>query len=183
MKIEALTIDEFRDLYHRLYNLYNYEFKLKDVIHYFSWDDLCFYTHDKHAKSLRLITAYDDKEILGICLFAWWDYDNHYSMSYLSTNNKHFGKGISKKLANGLFEYFSKTYPNETLYFSGYSVDGWKYLHPTVLKMSKLHNVKIKEKALDFVLTWTDESRKLFDESRKEIKKLYPEYYIQLGYN
>lgn len=86
--------------------------------------------------------------------------------------------GISKRLLEELFKYFSETYPNEILYWSGYSVEGWKYLHPKILELSKKYNVKVKEKPLEHVKgKWTDETRELYDKSRKEIKSLYGEGY------
>ena len=181
-KVEVLTSEEFRKLYHKIYPN---GIDLKDKIHYFNWGDLNQYSsnNEKHFETLRFITAYNKKDILGVCLFAWWDSGEHYSTSYVSTNKDYLNMGISKKLLEKLFEYFSKIYPNEILYCSGYSIDGWKWIHNTKLELSKKYNVKIREKGIEFVVgKWDDEKRELFDKSREEIKKLYPDYYDMLGY-
>jgi hypothetical protein len=177
-KVEVLTSDEFSDLYTKLYP-FNYDsdkqFNLKDKIEYFNYNDIGrSWSNEIYDKTLRLITAYNDKDILGICHFAYYDLSKHYAVSYLSTNNDYFQKGISKRLLEELFKYFSETYPNETLNWSGYSVKGWKYLHPTILEMSKKYNVKIVEKGIEYIKgKWTDEDRDLFDKSREEITKIY----------
>ena len=180
-KVEVLTGKEFRELYHKIYP-YDYDsdtnFDLKKKIHYFDWNFDSSFADKKHRDSERLITAYNDKDILGICFFAWWDSGKHYSVSYLSTNSDYFNMGISKRLLDVLFKYFSETYPNEILYWSGYSIEGWKYLHPTILQLSKKYNVKLREKAIEYVKgDWTDETCELSNKSREEIKKLYPDWY------
>jgi hypothetical protein len=182
-KVEVLTADEFNSLFHKLYTYdydkHNYNVDLKDKINYFDYDDMnwSYSRTGEYQKTLRLITAYNKTDILGICKFAYWDSSKSYSVSYLSTNKDYFKMGISKKLLDVLFKYFSETYPNETMGWSGYSVDGWKYLRPTILEMSKKYNVKIREKAIEYIKNWDDEKRELFDKSREEIKKLYPDSY------
>lgn len=192
-KVEVLTADEFSKLYNKLYP-YNYDldenekqFHLKDKIHYFDYGDMkrsWWGRNQIYDKTLRLITAYNDKDILGVCKFAYWDSGKHYAVSYLSTNNDYFQMGISKKLLEELFRYFSETYPNETLNWSGYSIDGWKYLHPKILELSKKYNVKLKEKGIEYVTgptwiengKWKDEAIEIYDKSKEEIKRLYGEY-------
>lgn len=171
IKVEVLTSDEFRDLY---FKIYPNQVNLHDLIHYFSWNSAVPYSGDKkHRETLRLITAYNDKDILGVCLFAWWMLSNDYSISFLSTNKNYFNQGISKMILEELFKYFSKTYPNEILIFTGYSIDGWSYLHKRILELSKKYNVKIRERAIEYVTDWNDEKRELFNKSREEIKKIY----------
>jgi hypothetical protein len=171
-KVEALTGKEFSELYWKLYP--DQEIVLKDKIHYFSWNGVNSYLgSDKHEKSIRLITAFNEDDILGVCYFAFWEGTGHYSISYLSTNKDYFKLGISKKILDVLFQYFSETYPNETLNMSGYSIDGWKYLRKTILELSDKYNVKIQEKPIEYVTNWSDENRELFDKSREEIKKKY----------
>jgi len=107
---------------------------LKDKIHYFDYNDFDgYYASESYIKTCRLIIAYNDKDILGICKFAYWDISKNYAISYLSTNKDFFSNGISKKLLETIFKYFSETYSNEILSFSGYSIDGWNYLRKTIL--------------------------------------------------
>jgi aspartyl/asparaginyl-tRNA synthetase len=86
-----------------------------------------------------------------------------------------------------LFKYFSETYPNETLHWSGYSIDGWKYLRKTILELSDKYNVKLNEKGIEYFTRWdnstktfiedySEESRKLYDQSKEEIKKYNNDY-------
>ena len=165
-KVEVLTTRKIREIYDKLYpnNTRKYRhFDLKDKIHYFEYQDMRGSWgggNDVYDKTLRLITAYNDKDILGICKFAYWTMTEHFAVSYLSTNNDYFNMGISKKILEVLFQYFSETYPGETLGWSGYSIDGWKYLHPKILEMSKKYNVKLEEKGIEYITgDWTDEKR------------------------
>ena len=179
MKIEILNADEFRDIYNNLYC--NVEkFDLKDKIHYFSYRDFSTYGGgNKHQDSLRFFVAYNDKDILGVCKFAYWESSKTYAVSYLSTNKDYMNQGISKKILDVLFDYFSKTYPTETMHWSGYSIQGWLYLRPSIKKMSNKYNVKIVDKAIEYITEWNDENRNLFDESRKIIMSEYNlEYYF-----
>ncbi len=84
--------------------------------------------------------------------------------------------GISKKILEELFKYFSKTYPNEILNLSGYSVEGWKYLRKNILEFSKKYNVKIVEKPIEYPGRGEqdDDYWNLKKQSVEEIKKLYP---------
>lgn len=170
-KVEVLTGEEFRDLYWKLYPKGGVV--MKDKIDYFNWNNLDSYSSSKHSQSLRLITAYNDKDILGVCLVAWWEFTDRYAISYLSTNNDYFNQGISKRILEELFKYFSETYPDETLGLSGYSIDGWKYLRKKILELSDKYNVKIKEKPIEYITDWTDENRELMKNSRDEIRKKY----------
>jgi hypothetical protein len=171
IKVEVLTADEFRDLY---FKIYPEQVNLNDLIHYFSWNNLSgMYGGERHEKSIRLVTAYNDKDILGICFFAWWMSSENYAISYLSTNKNYFRQGISKLLLEEMFKYFSKTYPEDVLTFSGYSIDGWLYLRKKILELSNKYNVEIKEKPVEYVTDWSDKNKNIYDKSKKEIKKMY----------
>lgn len=64
----------------------------------------------------------------------------------------------------------------ETLNFSGYSVEGWKYLRKYILEYSKKYNVNIIEKGVEYPGSgdkYTDEFWELSKQSKEEIKKLY----------
>ena len=177
--IKVFTADDASDLYQRFLKKYKYKYDLKSKIHYYSGFDTIYGSED-YRKTCRYIIAYNDKDILGICHFAHYDSSDHYAISYLSTNKDFFSMGISKKLLEELFKYFSETYPNETLNFSGYSVDGWKYLRKYILEYSKKYNVKIKEKGVEYpgiAGKFTDEDYKLIRTSREEAEKIYGPYY------
>lgn len=123
-----------------------------------------------------MIIAHNDKDILGICKFAYWGSSQSYAISYLSTNKDFFGIGVSKKLLEKMFEYFSKTYTNDVLSFSGYSVEGWKYLRKNILDFSNKYNVKITEKSIQYPGisgNFSDEDRELMYKSKDVIKQTY----------
>jgi hypothetical protein len=117
--------------------------------------------------------AYNNKDILGVAKVAYYDISNHFAMSFLSTNKDYYSLGISKKIADKMFSYFSKEHPNEILNISGYSISGWKFLRKTLLKYSLKYNVKIKEKPIEYITDWSKENRDLFNKSREIIP---PEY-------
>ena len=151
---------------------------LKDKIHYFhhfdSWS-----VSDNFRKHCRFIIAYNDIDILGICEFAYYESSKNYAISYCSTNDEYFQKGISKKLLETLFKYFSETYPNETLNFSGYSPAGWYYLRKYILEFAEKYNVKIKEKPMEYPGKngkQDEEWFKLYNKSKEEIIKKYGSY-------
>jgi hypothetical protein len=172
MKTEVLTLADFKKLYKKLYGDLDY-FNLEDKIKYFSYGDLDpFLASEYYLKTLRFIVCYDNKDILGVCKFASWS-SSGFSISYLSTNIDHRNHGISKKILEVFFYYFSETYPNETLNLTGYSILGWLCLRKYNLEFSKKYNVKIVEKAIDYITDWSDENRKLFEESREIIKNEY----------
>jgi len=179
-EVKIFTSEEFTEFYYEKFATTNIEYRngnqpydLKNKIHYFDWDDLDRY--DDNNKTKRFMVAYNDKDILGICKFAWFKLSGQYAVCYLSTNKDYFNQGISKRLLNELFDYFSKTYSNDTLTFTGYSIEGWKYLRKTILELSDKYNVKINEKAIEYVNDWTDEKRALFKKSRKIISDKYPD--------
>lgn len=178
--VDLFNIKDAYKLYMKYYELYNGDYDLKDKIHYFSYDDFnTMYSSEKYIKTCRFIIAYNNKDILGICKFAFFDMSNHYAMSYCSTNKNYLSSGISKRLLEEMFKYFSKKLPNEILHFSGYSIEGWKYLRKYILLYSKKYNVKIKEKGVEYPgkSGYSDEYYNLVNKSKKEIKKLYGEQY------
>jgi len=185
-KIDIFTIKESSDFYINFIkknDYYEYEdgyerYNLKKKIHYFDYNDIqsSYGSSDVYNKTCRLIIAHNEKEILGICKFAYWGSSESYAISYLSTNNEFFGIGISKKLLEKMFEYFSNTYPNDILSFSGYSVEGWKYLRKNILSFSNKYKVKITEKSIQYPGIsgiFSDEDRELMYKSMDEIKNLY----------
>jgi len=177
--IEIFTISEASD-FHQKFLEKNKKYRkinLKTKIHYFDYNDFStMFASDSYKKSCRFIIAYNEKDILGICKFAYWDMSSNYAISYLSTNEDFFSKGISKKLLETTFKYFSETYPNETLSFSGYSIEGWKYLRKSILEFSKKYSVKITEKGIEYPGRsgkFSEEDWQLMSKSREEIKNTY----------
>lgn len=167
------------DFYQFLINNYGFEYDIKDRIKYFDYDDFSsVFGSKEYLDSLRFIVAYNKKDILGVAKIAYYSMQESYAMSYLSTNNSYFNRNISKGIAEEMFNYFSKTYPNETLSISGYSISGWKYLRKTLKEMAKKYNVKLKEKGIEFFDGKpSDEDLDLFNKSREEIQKEYPGTY------
>jgi len=156
---------------------YHTNYELKSKINYFDDNDFdTYWTSKKYNETCRLFIAYDDKDIFGIGKFAFWDSSQKFSVSYVSTNKDFFKQGVSKNLLNKIFEYFSKTYPTETLFFSGYSIDGWSYLRKYILEISEKYNVKISEKGIEYPGLsgkFSKEDYELMSKSRKEINKKY----------
>jgi len=175
--VDIFTIYEARDFYRNFLKKHKFEYDLKDKIHYYSYGDFDgMFASDNYKDTCRLIIAHNDKDILGICKFANWDLTGHYAISYCSTNKDYLTMGVSKKLLETLFKYFSETYPNETLNFSGYSIEGWKYLRKYILEYSKKYNVKIAEKWIEYPGIkgkFDKEDWELMDKSREEIRKTY----------
>jgi hypothetical protein len=184
-KIDIFTIKEAGDFYNKFIknnDYYDYDngyekYNLNKKIRYFDYNDIQSYGGTKeYNNTCRLIIAHDNKDILGICKFAYFGSTQSYSISYLSTNNNFFNMGVSKKLLEKMFEYFSKTYPNDILSFSGYSIDGWKYLRKSILEFSKKYNVKITEKWIQYPGLsgkFSEEEYKLMDKSKEEIRQTY----------
>lgn len=172
--VGIFTIDEAEELYCKYLNKYGWNYNLRDKIHYFHGFERSNF-NDNYNKTCRFIIAYNDKDILGVCHVAYWASSAHYAISYCSTNNDYFSMGISKRLLEELFKYFSETYPNEILHFSGYSVEGWKFLRKYILEYSKKYNVKIKEQGVEYpgLNTTKEEYADFLRKSRKEIEDTY----------
>lgn len=171
--VEVLDIEQFRNL---IFEKYSYEGNsfLNEKIKYFNCEDTtsCFCSQ-LHLEHLRFIVAYTEKDIVGICKFAYWDLSGNYAMSYLSTHKDYINQGVAKVVAEKLFQYFKQKYSNDVLGISGYSIDGWKYLRKYFLQYSHTYNVKIDEQPIQYVTEWNNENRKLFEESREIIKPKY----------
>ena len=147
--VDIFTLNQVGKFYDK-FNQNHPEYDIKSKIHYFDYSDFNpWFASENFQETCIFIIAYNDSDILGICKFAFWDLTQTYAISYLSTNQDYLHLGISKKILEKLFDYFYKTYPNEILNFSGYSVEGWKYLRKHILELSQKYNVKIKEKGID----------------------------------
>lgn len=178
-EIGVFTIDEAKELYRKYLKKYKWNYNLRDKIHYFHDFEKSNF-NDNYNETCRFIIAYNDKDILGVCQVAYWSSSGHYAISYCSTNKDYFGLGVSKRLLEELFKYFSETCPNEILNFSGYSVDGWKYLRKYILEYSKKYNVKIKEKGVEYPGVGDHKMSDFYDlvgKSKKEIEDIYGSYY------
>lgn len=177
-KVDIFTNKEAAELYRKYYYKYNYKYDLKGKIHY--WDGFDHWgSSEEYEKSSRFIIAYNDDDIIGVSHYAYYSSNNHYAISYCSTNKDYFNKGISKKLLEETFKNFSEEHPNETLYFSGYSIDGWKYLRKYILEYSDKYNVKIREKGIEYPGLSGKHDDEYWDfvrKSREEITKKYGSY-------
>lgn len=172
MEVSVLTLEHFRRMVREKYSYNN--ISLTDKIHYFHYSDLdTFFASESYIEHLRFIVAYDEKDILGACKFSYYDLSKEYGVSYISTNVDHKNKGVGKAITKKLFQFFKENYPTQTLGLSGYSISGWKYLRKYIVEYSQELQVPIKEKPIEYITEWTDENRKLFDESREIIKPLY----------
>lgn len=179
-EIGIFTIDEAHSLYRKILENNDYNYNLENKLHYFNYNDFnTIYASDEFIESCRFIIAHNKNDILGICKFAYFDLSDNYSVSYLTTNNEFLSIGVSKKILDVFFKYFSKKYPNNILSFSGYSVEGWLYLRKNILTLSKKYNVKIKEKGVQYpgISGYNDEFFSLANKSKEEINKTYNNEY------
>lgn len=175
-EIGIFTIDEAHSLYRKILENNDYNYNLEKKLHYFNYNDFnTIYASDEFIESCRFIIAHNKNDILGICKFAYFDLSDNYSVSYLTTNNEFLSIGVSKKILDVFFKYFSKKYPNNILSFSGYSVEGWLYLRKNILTLSKKYNVKIKEKGVQYpgISGYNDTFFSLVNKSKEEINKTY----------
>lgn len=179
-QVEIFTLTQSKNFYQYFIEKHP-DYKMKDKIHYFEYNDFYpWFPSDKYSETCRFIIAYNEKDVLGICKFAHWDSSNNYSISYLSTNDSYLKMGVSKSILEKMFQYFSETYPDEVLNFSGYSIEGWKYLRKNILEFSKKYNVKIKEKGVEYPGrsgVFSKDDYELMSKSKDEIKKIYGDYY------
>lgn len=176
-----VEIFNINDAHQFLYNFSqkNRKYKkidLKDKIRYFDYNDFNTWSaSQKYLDTCRFFIAYNEKEILGICKFAYFGNSETYSISYLSVNIDFNHMGISKIILEKVFEYFSNTYPSETLSLSGYSLDGWKYLRKNILELSNKYKIKIIEKGIEYPgkTGYSDEYWSMVKQSKEEIQKKY----------
>lgn len=120
-----------------------YTFSRQKKIKYFDTYDLTDrYLSDFEKQHNFYAICYDEKTIYGISSFQIYDYDKEsFSISYLSVNKDHQGKGISKNLVKLIIKFIIDNYPNNKLRWSEWSVDGWKYLRKTLLTECKKYKI------------------------------------------
>lgn len=171
LTIDVLTPRGLLNLYTDLFSDRNIH--IQDKLKYFSDFDMDDYHHGEILKkTLRFFVLHDKKDILGICKVGKWDNNPVLSLSYLSIHEDHKNKGYSKMLLEEVFEYVSTNYPGETFHITGYSIDGWKYMRPTLLNLSDKYKVKLKEKPVEH-LDGSAEGRELLRISRELIGNPY----------
>lgn len=177
-EVGVFTNKEASELYRKYLEIHDYEYHLKGKIHY--WDGFSSWSSSEtYDKSSRFIIAYNEQDIIGVCHYAYYSSQDHYSISYCSAHKEYLQKGISKRLLEETFKNFSKEHPNEVLNFSGYSIDGWKYLRKYILEYSDKYNVKIREKGIEYPGLsgkQDDEYWDMVHKSREEITKKYGSY-------
>ena len=176
--VDIFTVKQAQKFWSKFYKKKNYNYSLLDKIRYYSHSDFNpLFSDDKYMETCRIFIAHNNDDILGMAIFAWWS--DHFAISYVSTNKDYLQHGISKKLLETIIKYFSETYPDFILHFSGYSVEGWKYLRKYIIEFSQKYNVKIKEKGVQYPGSkgHDKEFYDIYSSSKEEIKKLYGEEY------
>jgi predicted GNAT family N-acyltransferase len=173
MNLDVLTYEELYELYDLLYHKNTrISYDLLKHIKYFDFGDLNpYFESEKYKESLHFTTIWNNKDIIGLCKFAYYNLNNHYSISYLSVHKNYQHQNFSAKLLDKTFSFFALNYPYEKLYLSGYSIEGWKYLRKNILYYANKYHVEIVEQPIQYVTKWDDESRNLYDESRKLVKE------------
>jgi hypothetical protein len=160
----VVNIDGMSKLYNDYYNLG--QKNIFNKIKYFVDSDLSkWFMPESLEKSIKFFVICTEKEIIGIAKIGIWS-EGIISLSFLSVHNGHKGKNISKKLCDMVFRYMKENYPGETLHLTGYSVEGWNYLRPSLLRFSKTYNVPIKEKAIEYIEDTSPETYELLQKSR-----------------
>lgn len=170
MKTKVLTQEEFSYLIYGNSGMPKKKYSIDlDKIRYFSFDDICrsWMASEKHTESLRYVVCYDKNHIYGALKFAWFEGSKNYSITYCSTNKEYVSQGICKEIIKVFCEYFSNTYPDENLNISQYSVSGWKYLRPTLLRYSKINNITF----VDNIVGYFDDG-KVYDKEYYELRDL-----------
>ena len=167
LKYHVVNIDDMSKLYEDYHNLGQ-----KDIfnkIKYFSDSDLTtWFMSESLVNSIKFFIICTEKEIIGVAKIGIWE-EGRISLSFLSVHNQHKGNNISKKLCEMVFQYMKENYPGETLHLTGYSVEGWNYLRPSLLRFSKTYNVPIKEKAIEYIEDRTPETYELLQKSKEII--------------
>lgn len=153
MKIELLTKEQFKHLVYRGKSLplKHYSDSL-DLIQFFNFKDITGYSFSspKYEKSLRFVVAYDSRKIYGVTKFAYWECLKHFGISYVSVSNGVMNRGICSNMILVLLKYFKTAYPLETFNTSEYTVSGWKFLRPKLVKYCKLYDIKFNDSIVGY---------------------------------
>lgn len=176
MNIRTFNIEEFRNfIRNRKRNTINLN---KNDFRFFSWDDLNFFDYeDEYFKTLRFSLVYDDLNIYAISKSAKFPYDEKYSISYLSVHKEFRNLGYSKLLLEEICNNYVNEFSHWELGISKYTVSGWKYIRPYLLKLVKLMNINFKDSYVDYqdVKNNKEEFFKLRKISINKFKLNYPE--------
>lgn len=153
MEIKVLTVEQLTKLIYNGKNLPNsqYEDDLNNI-HFFSFDDLSYscFANELYRNSLRFVVGFDNEHIYGILKFAYYQMKQRYTIGYCSTNENFTQKGICNDLVDKFCKYFPKKYKGTDLYTSEYTVSGWKYLRPTLIKKCNQYNVNYKDNIVGY---------------------------------
>ena len=159
MKTEILTCEQFKRLIYGGYSLPNKKYsKDLDNIKYFSFDHILrsWSWSEKYTQSLRFCVTYDNNHIYGVLKFAYYESNKEYSIPYCSTNVDFANKGICDGIVGCFVKYFKETYPTEVLSTSEYTLKGWKFLRPCLLKYCNINNVTFQDKIIGHKLEEDD---------------------------
>lgn len=153
MKIELLTKEQFKHLVYRGrdFPLKSYS-KSLDTIEFFNFNDIMEFnfTSPEYENSLRFVVAYDSRKIYGVTKFAYWKGPKHFSISYASVSKSAMNRGICSNMILVLLKYFKTAYPLEAFNTSEYTVSGWKFLRPKLVKYCKLYDIKFNDSVIGY---------------------------------
>jgi hypothetical protein len=149
----------------------------KDDYRFFSWDDLSIMGGKEYLDTLRFSLVYDKSNIYGISKCAKFPYEDKYSISYVTVGNEFKGMGISKLLVEEICNLYSNNFTQWSLSTSHYTVSGWNYLRPTLLRYTKNFGIDFIDSYIDYPDDGKFDSLyfKLKKRSIKEYSQKYPE--------
>jgi GNAT superfamily N-acetyltransferase len=172
-EIKVFKLKEINNLFSKYINQ-----NIVGDIHYFSYSDCstCFCS-DTYIESCKYVVAYNKKQILGICKIAVFELSNKYvSISYCSVHKNYQNRGIGRALIEKGIEVV-KTY-NMPLNTSQYSVLGWKYLRPVLIKLCEKNNIVLR----DSVVGYGDHNEEFFKLREESIKNFQEKYQTEYYY-
>lgn len=173
MEIKVLTAKELIKL---IYNGKSLPIKCYaddlNNIRFFSFDDLSYvcFANELYRSSLRYVVAFDGEHIYGVLKFAYYQIQKRYTIGYCSVNNNFTQKGICGELVDVFCKYFKKKYGENELGISQFTVSGWKYLRPTLIKKCYQYKINYRDNIVGYPdknNEYTPEFYKLLDESKE----------------
>jgi GNAT superfamily N-acetyltransferase len=187
-KAKVFNLDEARDFIWKDYNYKTNTLKwgnLQEKLKYFSFDDFSpLWSYDNYLNTLRFVIVHDEKNIFGILKMANFKLsgEKDYSISYISVDEKYRNLGIGKLLIKSAIEYYNDNFKDKyRLRGSQYSVLGWKYIRPIILKEIEKYNIEWVENVVGHGHEDKD-FQKVRKESEEICKKWNKKYRIYLVY-
>lgn len=173
MKIEILTKEQFKNLVYRgkCLPLKHYSKSLDDI-RFFDFNDIIGFNFasPEYDRTLRFVVSYDSRKIYGVTKFAYWSSSKTFSLSYCSVSKNSMNRGICSKMISVLIKYFKSTYPTDTFHTSEYTLSGWKFLRPILLKYCNLYSVNFVDSIIGYFTEGDD--REEFYKLREQSKEM-----------